>query len=517
LDRLEVCIRHTDLPGASKLFADFCYDFGRVARFYRHDPWQADSLAAAAREIRYPEARRAAMASALARQNPASELLARFAQPGTVAVVTGQQVGLFSGPAYTVYKALTAARIAKTLTERGTPAVPVFWMATEDHDFAEVNHAWVFNAERQPIKLMTHTPPSGKPAGTYHLEQIPIEELRRALTGFPHAEEVVAIVERAYPRGVTMGAGFRDLLGKLLEHVGVLVLDPLEPAIREIGAPLIRDAVQAAAELKAALRARSKELAEAGYHAQVLVQEKTSLFFLLEHGERTAPSLQDSECAALADRAESVSPNALLRPVWQDFMLPTVAYVGGPSELAYFAQSAVLYDRLLGRMPVVAPRSGFTLLDARAEKLLSRFGLSLPDIMVHAEALRERIARTLVPDGLRGRFTETSAEAARLLDALSGELHRFDPTLAAATARSRAKILYQIEKLRRKTERETLRRDARATSDAAYLRGLLYPEGHMQERLHSILPFLALHGLDLVDRLYAQVRPECPDHRAIAP
>lgn len=514
---MEVCIRHTELPGASKLFADFCYNFERVARFYRHDPWQADSFAASAREVRYPESRRAAMARALARQNPSSRLLARFLQPHTVAVVTGQQVGLFSGPAYTIYKALTAARIAQTLADGGIPAVPVFWMATEDHDFAEVNHVWVFNADRQPIKLVTHTPPSGKPAGTYPLEQLPIEDLRRALAGFPHAEEVVAVVETAYPRGVTMGAGFRELLRGLLRNTDILTLDPLEPDIREIGAPLIRDAVQRAPELKAALLARGRELADAGYHAQVLVEEKTSLFFMLEHGERTALRFKDSECAALADRAESVSPNALLRPVWQDYMLPTVAYVGGPGELAYFAQSAVLYERLLGRMPVVAPRCGFTLLDARAEKLLQRFDLSFLDVMVHADALRQRIARKLVPEELRGRFTETSANAARLLNALTGELLGFDPTLAAAAAKSRAKILYQLEKLRRKTEREALRRDDQAAADAAYLRGLIYPEGHMQERLHSILPFLAQHGLDLVDRLYAQARPDCPDHRVLTP
>ena len=165
---------------------------------------------------------------------------------------------------------------------------------------------------------------------------------------------------------------------------------------------------------------------------------------------------------------------------------------------------------------MITPRSGFTLLDARAEKLLTRFGLGLTDVMVHAEALEERIARTLVPETLGARFGETSAEAARLLDALAGELQAFDPTLVEAAAKGRAKVLYQFEKLRRKAERETLRRNAQATADTAYLRGLLYPEGHMQERLHSILPFLAQHGLDLVDRLYEQVRPECPDHRVLA-
>ena len=237
---------------------------------------------------------------------------------------------------------------------------------------------------------------------------------------------------------------------------------------------------------------------------------------MLENGERKQLRITDAECAALADRAESVSPNALLRPVWQDFMLRTVAYVGGPGELAYFAQSAVLYDRLLGRMPVVMPRACFTLLDERSAKLLKRFGLGLTDLMTSQESLRERIARKLVPQQLGAEFEKAATAAARDFDQLRAQLRAFDPTLEAAMEKSRAKVLYQIEKLRLKTERETLRRDARATADTAYLRALLYPEGHLQERLHSILPFVAKYGPDLLDRLYEQVNPSCPDHRVVA-
>jgi uncharacterized protein YllA (UPF0747 family) len=196
-------------------------------------------------------------------------------------------------------------------------------------------------------------------------------------------------------------------------------------------------------------------------------------------------------------------------------MLPTVAYVGGPGELAYFAQSAVLYDKLLGRMPVMLPRAFFTLLDARSEKLMKKFGLGLADTMVKQDVLRARIAKQLVPATLGAEFEKTESEAARSLDKMAASLQAFDPTLAAAMAKSRTKVLYQIEKLRRKTERETLRRDDRASADAAYLRGLLYPEDHLQERLHAILPFLAKYGMDLVDRLYEQVKPECPDHRIL--
>lgn len=508
------CIKHTDLPGASKLFADLLYNFPRVRGFYAHNPTEAASFEAAAKAIDYPAERRAAMARALEAQNGPSELLTRFAQPGTVAVITGQQVGLFGGPAYTIYKALTAAKIAKNLTDRGIPAVPIFWMATEDHDFAEINHTWVYNDHAEPVKIPVEAHAKGQaPAGNYVIPHPPVEALRSALAGFPN--DVIAAVEQSYTPGTTMGAGFRKLLVKLLEGVGILTIDPLDPAIRAIGAPLMERAVKSAPQLKSKLLERCSALQAAGYHAQVLVEEKTPLFFLLEGGERKQLRMKDAECAGLADRAADVSPNALLRPVWQDFLFPTVAYVGGPGELAYFAQSAVLYDELLGRMPVVVPRASFTLLDSRSAKLMKRFGLALPDLMTHNEALKERIARQLIPASLGSAFEKTAGEATTLLDSLGAQLNDFDPTLAAAMAKSRAKVTYQIEKLRRKTERETLRRDAQASADAAYLRGLLYPEGHLQERLHSILPFLAQHGPDLIDRLYATLKPECPDHRVL--
>ncbi|MGH9647580.1 MAG: bacillithiol biosynthesis protein BshC, partial [Bryobacteraceae bacterium] len=328
-------------------------------------------------------------------------------------------------------------------------------------------------------------------------------------------EEVAALVAESYKPGMTMGAGFRALLQKLLGKIGMLVVDPLDPQLRNVGAPFMAEALAAAPELKQRLLGRVKELAAAGYHAQVNVEANTSLFFLLEQGERVTLRKKDAEFAALQDRAADVSPNALLRPAWQDYLFPTVAYVGGPGELAYFAQSQVIYDRLLGRMPVVVSRASVTLLDARAAKLLTRYGLALTDALVPEETLKERIAHALVPKAVAGLFEETSGEITRRLDRLGAGLETFDPTLVAALGKSRAKVLYQFEKLRKKTEREALRRDARASEEARYLSSLLYPHRHMQERFYSILPFLAQHGLDLVDRLYDAVQMDCPDHRVV--
>ncbi|HEY7333450.1 MAG TPA: bacillithiol biosynthesis cysteine-adding enzyme BshC [Bryobacteraceae bacterium] len=512
------CIRHTELPGTSRLFADFSYRFDRVARFYRHNPHNPASFDAAAKEIDYPNDRRAALVRALQAQNGDSESLRRLAQPGTVAVVTGQQVGLFGGPAYTLYKALTAVRLAQDLSNRGIPAVPIFWLASEDHDFPEVSSAWTFTSAHEPVRLTVNPPETNgrpRPVGRIPLKNPPVAELRESLKGFADGERVAALVEDAYRPGTTFSSAFRALLSAILPKTGLILLDPLDPAIREIWAPLASEALAAAGELKTRLLERNRELTTSGYHAQVHLEPKTSLFFLLENGERITLRLKDSEFQTLADRAADISPNALLRPVMQDYLLPTVAYIGGPGELAYFAQSQVIYDQLLGRMPVVVSRAGFTLLDQRAAKLLERYQLPFPAALVHEQELEQRLANALVPESVGRSFEQTSGEMRRLLSGLGEEVARFDPTLGSALEKSRAKVLHQIEKLRRKTARETLRRTERASSDAKFLHNLIFPHRHLQERFYSILPFLAKHGLDIADRLIGATSQACPDHRVL--
>jgi uncharacterized protein YllA (UPF0747 family) len=246
--------------------------------------------------------------------------------------------------------------------------------------------------------------------------------------------------------------------------------------------------------------------------------------FLLEDGKRLALRRHDDfyvlngrrlPVRELAERAASLSPNALLRPVVQDTILPTAAYIGGPAELAYLAQSEVIYRTLLGHMPAALPRSGFTLVDERSSKLMTRYGLSLPDFFHGEEVLRERMAAKLVPPTLSAAMQTAAAGVDDALARLHREIAGFDPTLSSALDRSSRKVRYQLGKIERKTGREALRRDARATRDAASLYGLIYPERHLQERLYSILPFLALHGTDLTSRLYDVVDLACPDHRLV--
>jgi len=518
------CLRHTEIPHTSKLFLDFQYHFDRVARFYAGLP-SNESLVNAARQLQFPADRRSELVAAVRARNGESASLELLARPETVAIVTGQQVGLFGGPAYTIYKALTAAKLAERLSIQGIPAVAMFWLATEDHDFAEVNHTYVFGPGHHTVRVSADGSGKGdRPVGPISMDAPPIDELQQALRAFPYGEEILTIVRETYPPGTAFGAGFQALLQRLLAKYGLLFIDPLDPAIRRMASPVLRATVQQDDELHRKLLERSQDLETAGYHAQVHIEPKTSLVFLLDGERRLVLRRQNGHYVSkdrrfsareLMDRAEHLSPNAVLRPVVQDYVLPTVAYIGGPAELAYLAQSQVLYNELLQPMPLTFSRSAFTILDAKTSKLMKHYGLALPFFFQGQEAVREAIGTKLIPENLAGEFNEIRQSTADALELLRDHLVSFDATLASAAAKSQSKILYQLSKIEKKTAREILNRNERAAAEARYTSGLIYPEKHLQERLYSILPFLAKHGFDLIDALYEHIHVECPDHKVL--
>ena len=307
----------------------------------------------------------------------------------------------------------------------------------------------MFNRDAVPAKLTAGVRRHGGaghagPVGSAVLEDVPLRELAEGLGDLPYAAEVVAMVRESYQPGKTLGAAFWELLGTLLRDLGVLFLDPLDPAIRRIAAPFLAEAVLRADWMNKRLRERNAELEAAGYHAQVNIEANTSPVFLLDRGRRTTLKLRDGNFATkertytpseLRDRPADISPNALLRPVMQDYLLPTVAYVGGPAEVAYMAQAQVLYQELLGRMPVIVPRNGFTLLDHRGVKLLSRYHLQAADLLDYEERVRSRIAEKLVPAGLADQFRASQTVAEQQLSCLRSTLAAFDPTLESAAAK----------------------------------------------------------------------------------
>jgi bacillithiol synthase len=504
----------SQLPHQPKLFLRFVERFSSVKEFYAHPP-KMQAVRSVARKLKFPQERRSEVASALREQNTAFgageatfQNLATL-EEGAVAVVSGQQVGLFSGPAYAIYKALTAIQIAGELSRAGVPAVPIFWMATEDHDLEEVRHStWFEGGELRRFEL----PPArdaGMPVGRIPLGPQVAEIGREAsalLAG--HGSELLGrFVEESYTPAETYGSAFGKLFARLFAEQGLILLDPLDARLHRVAAPLYRKAMEERDAVNEKLLQRAKELDRAGYEAQVRVTARSTLLFRMCGAARLSVGVSNGKFVS-GDKSwtredffrvvemepECFSPNALLRPVVQDYLLPTAAYVAGPAEISYFAQAEVVYRHLLGRMPVILPRSGFTILDAKAEKILRRYDLKVEDAWAGSQELRRKMEVSSVPKSLGKNLDKSVAQAERMLAELKKQIVRLDPTLNGAVDTARKKVVYQMEKLKRKAGKAQDQKSALIAGHERLLESLLHPHKRLQSRELCLLPFLAEWG-----------------------
>ncbi len=505
------------LPHQSKLFLDYVDKFSRVEDFYAHAPKLA-SVTRVARELKFPGDRRKEVVAILREQNmrfgggPAAlENLARL-EKGAVAIVSGQQVGLFSGPAYAFYKALTAIQLAAELTKSGIEAVPVFWMATEDHDIDEVRHvSWFQDGELKRFELAApEAAAAGRPVGNVPLGQQVEEQVHEAADLLSRQGSVLLaqLLKECYNPLETYGSSFAKLFSRLFSAQGLILLDPLEHALHRVAAPIYRQAIADRDLLNDKLLQRGKELEAAGYAPQVKVTAKSTLLFYMGEGPRNPIVASGAEkfaagqkhwskselLAAVDAEPQNFSPSALLRAVVQDYLLPTVAYIGGAAEISYFAQSEVVYKQVLGRMPTILPRPGFTLVDIKGAKLLRAYKLKVEDIWAGSQEVRRRMELVSVPKELSRDFDCNHKEVMKMLDKLKRQIEKLDPTLQGAVETARKKIDYQIDKLRRKTGRAQDEKAGLLVNHEAFLEHLLYPHKTLQSRELCLLPFLARWG-----------------------
>ena len=533
------CIPFTEIPHATRLFTDLVYHYDRVRAWYPHAPLDPASYYAAAQTLDYPAAIRAEVCKVLEEQArrfgavPAVLANIERLRRGAYAMVTGQQVGLFGGPVFSFYKALTAIKIAATLTAQGLDTVPVFWLATEDHDLEEVNHAWMLSRDGRAEIVKSAAQPAAEHAPVGDIvftEEISglVESTIAILPEGEAAAETAGLLRECYRQGQTFGGAFGALMARLFGRFGVILMDPRDARLRQLASPVFRKAIEGAADFYHALETRNRELASHNYHAQVYVSEETSLLFVRQEGHRTPlrrrgdefllqgePVTRESLLGALESHPENFSPNVLLRPVIQDSLLPTLGYVGGPAELAYFAQAGAVYKGILGRMPVVTPRASFTLVDTHATKLLNRYDLSLPAIFREDIAVRERMARRYLPPELTATLAASATELDAMLAKLRGELSALDSTLDDAAARAGRKMAYQLRRLGEKAGRAVLRRNEQIDRDAVYLLNHLHPRHSLQERVFTGVSFLAIYGTPLLDTIYEKVQTTTADHHPL--
>jgi bacillithiol synthase len=526
------CIPPAELPHASLLYSTYLTDFSRVSEFYVHPP-DLTGISRAAAEMQFDDSIRRGVAGVLRNQNAAfggdsetNRNLDRL-RDGAAAVVTGQQVGLFGGPAFSVYKALTAIRLANELTAGGTNAVPVFWLATEDHDLAEVDHCF-FDARNglERFDLSVYGA-EGRRVGEIQLGEAVRQPSSRAseiLEGAT-AGDVARWISESYLPEETFGSAFAKLMTRIFAGRGLIFLDPLSPDLHRLSAPTMLRALREHEALAKELVARSAALDRAGFHAQVKVAENSTLVFRIVDGQRVAvrpknggfvagkteESLEETLQTA-EQHPEQFSGNALLRPVIQDTLLPTIAYIGGPAEIAYHAQTSIVYKRLLGRAPAVLPRAGFTLVTAHVANLLKKYGVSVQDVFAGRQKLRAKMEAEVLPQELTQRFAEGEKTLQGLVEGLRDPLARLDKTLAGALDTAAEKMLYQFNSLRSKAGRAEGFRTGVLDAHEREITGLLLPNGELQERSLSLLPFLAANGGELLDHLGRHIKIGAGEH-----
>ncbi len=438
------------------------------------------------------------------------------------AVVTGQQAGLFGGPLFSLYKALTAIKLAARLNRTCEGCyVPVFWIASEDHDFREVNHVCILNKENAPLGITYRGYPEDRRTP---IAQIQIEaaisaclaELEEATNPSEFKDEVLGTLREAYQPGRGFSAAFGVWLTSLLKAFGLIFIDPSDPRVKALARDLFIREIAGASPSTAAALAATRSLESQGYPAQVKLQPGLLNLFYLD-GERHALEIEGdgfrvrgtehrftrTELLEIADREpERLSPNVVLRPLCQDTVLPTVAYVAGPGEIAYFAQLRPVYEAFDLTMPIVFPRKSLTLLENHIEKILDQYRLRVSDFWGNPDHLITEIVRQHLPAELEQRVTNAIACVTKNLEALEQAVTEFEPTLQATVARTRGRLVGQIEGLTKKITQAYKKRDEVMTQQLIKAKNHLYPNRHLQEREFNLTPFLFKHGMGLVDRLY---------------
>ena len=528
------CLPFRQIPHTTQLFLDYLEFTPSVQQFYPRSPrfveWAKDESA----RIEYPGDRRARVADILERQNKSWEAssatlenIQRF-RSGACALVTGQQVGLFGGPTFSIYKALSAVKLAQEAEKLGIPCVPVFWLATEDHDLDEVNQVHISNADGNLEVLASSTQPKkDAPVGSISFGTEISEAVTKAAALLGDSDASSALAE-CYRPGETFGTAFAKLLASVFSEFGVVLLDGSDPELDQIAAPLYRAAITRGPELTATLMKRDEELRSADYHQQVRITDSSTLLFLIRDGQRVPVHFQagkfvigdeqisSEELSALAKTSlDSFSPNVLLRPVVQDYVLPTLAYVGGAAEVAYFAQAAVAYEKLAGRITPILPRFSATLIEPKPQALLAKYKLSFTEVFQGPEGLRQVIGSHLLPPNLQISFDQATTAVERSMKSVRESLAQLDKTLVESAEHAEQKMLYQITNLHSRAARAELRQSEIVGRHADMLSNSLYPHKALQEREVAGVYFLAKYGKELLNGLLDTIHPDCLDHQLI--
>src|SRR5262245_15296378 len=513
-------------PWIRKLASDYAYDFKAVAPFFSGDPAERDAWAQAIARTQQHDRRRDDIARVIGAQQErrgapprARESARLLADPRTVAVVTGQQAGLFGGPLFTLLKALTALKLADQVArDHRVPAVAIFWIDAEDHDWEEVRSCTVFDGDLAPHAVSLPSRPGVEPApvATIKLDDsisVAIDELEHILPATEFRPGVITALRRAYETGTGMAEAF----GRWMEHVlgnrGLIVFESSDPASKPLASQVFTRELSMPGQTGRLSAIAGSDLTARGYHAQVYQHDDGVALFHLDGGRRAIRQLdagfavgdRQYPAATLVQQASEhpagFSPNVLLRPIVQDTLFPTIGYVAGPNELAYLGQLRGGYEHFAVPLPLMYPRATATILDAPALRFLTKYKLPLEALQPQDEAALNELLKSQIPPAVEESFTEAGRAIEAQMGGVIDAIPALDPTLEGAARSTLDRMQRDLHTLHGKMIQAAKRRDETLRRQFMHARALAFPSGHAQERTIGFLSFLNQYGPAFVDRL----------------
>lgn len=434
----------------------------------------------------------------------AAERLRRAADGGFV-VTAGQQPGLFGGPLYTWWKALSALSLANRLEgETGLPVAPVFWAATDDSDYSEAAGTVVATntgASRLSLPALENT---GRALADVPLGDVSaLVDMLVAASGSAPNQAILDVVRSAYSRDHTVGSAYVDLLRSILEPLGISVLDAAHPSVRATAFPVLEKALTDSQAIEESLIARSAELKEKNLSPQVKIVKARSLVFEVANGERDRVRIKVAASVAANAIEKNLGANVLLRPIVERSILPTVAYIGGPAEVAYFAQVTAVADAMNTPRPVVVPRWSGLVVESRIQGILDRYNLNVEDFR-DPHAAETRMARESLPAELMSLLTDLRNSIESSVSSLS-TAERGDIVPSTVLEGLKRNVSHRVDRLERRYVAAVKRNGNEALREIAIARGALFPEGAPQERALNFIPFLARFGDEIISSVMTEI------------
>ena len=539
-------INFSDIPKNQNLFLDYMYEFENVKEYYKHNFRDKENYSNIFKSISESKKTKEFKLSPIIKEQYSgfqsiSEITAKNIETidnqNTIAIVTGQQLGILGGPLYTIYKILTAVRLANQFNKKYDDFnfVPVFWLESDDHDFNEVRSINIFDNENQVLNIgykeEIEDDEAKQSVGKIIFDKSINEFLNKvenSLRDSDYKNDLVNKIREYYQPEKSFKESFKELLFWLFDEYGLIIFDPQDPKVKTLLKPIFKKEVNDFVTHTQRLIQVSAKLEEV-YHAQVKVKP-VNLFYHTDDGRYSVEPVEDifklrrkrkqftkDEILSEIDNSpEKFSPNVLLRPICQDYLLPTGFYIAGPSEIAYFAQITPLYDFYNIVTPVVYPRYSITIVEKNIGAALDKYDLTLNDIFLGLDELKEKVIAGLSENDIEKTFEESLHEVDLTFDKLKENLFAIDKTLVDASSRYRERVISSINELKSKAVKAQETKYETTVRQLTRMSNLIYPLENLQEREINFTYFYNKYGKNLISKIYEEISLTEFEHQVLA-